>query len=536
MTNTYTSNSSESFIQSLKAVTADTAREFLLEHGYTASSFEIPEYYAPSKLDSINLRPIAWLDANGKKNEMPKITQPLEFLTPKGFLGWRSFSMLHPYIYIHVVNEMTEPSAWKTLQDILCTETLVSSYSTPGFVVKEDEVTKKQAIDRWVLMAEKDLVKDCVGYSFLTVTDIKNFYPSIYTHSISWAIEGKENIRNGNRQNYTLLGNKLDKLFQNSRDGQTNGIPVGSMVSDIIAEVILKRVDEILSEWIEEEDLEDSVLLTRYRDDYRILSKAEEDGRMVLKELGRILNSEYNLTLNEEKTKIFSDILEGTIRDWSSEINEDFLLRQVKYEEMDDTVTFYYLNDILLKIYKIQKKYPNGRPSVTLLSKLITHLDSEDVTFELDESGVHTLVSILRKLSLVREEVSAQVFMLLDILFGKLSDEIKNSLIEEILETIRDSKDYDYQIVWLYRLCLAHNPDTCKTIDTDSSQLLQVLTDDYVNGTKTDIEIFPEIDGLDASDTTELKKFSLVSHGILADSPNKAIDKESLRSFSYRHK
>jgi hypothetical protein len=385
-------------------------------------------------------------------------------------------------------------------------------------------------------MAEKDLVKDCVGYSFLTVTDIKNFYPSIYTHSISWAVEGKDNIRNGNRQNYALLGNKLDRLFQNSRDGQTNGIPVGSMVSDIIAEVILKRVDGILSDWIEEEDLEDDVLLTRYRDDYRILSKTEEEGRLVLKELGRILNNEYNLTLNEEKTEIFGDILEGTIRDWSSEINEDFLLRQVKYEEMSNTVTFYYLNDILLKIYKIQKKYPNGRPSVTLLSKLITHLESKDVTFELDESGIHTLVSILRKLSLVREEVSPQVFMLLDILFGKLSKDIKTSLINEILETISESKDYDYQIVWLYRLCLAHDTAACKSFDMDSSSLLQVLDDGYLDGSKTDIEIFPEIEGLDASDVTELKKFSLVSHGILADSPNKAIDKVSLRSFSYRHK
>jgi hypothetical protein len=148
MTNTYTLNSSKSFIQALKAVNADTARQFLLQHGYTASSFEIPEYYVPSKLDSVSLKAIEWLDAKGKKNEMPKITQSLEFLTPKGFLGWRSFSLLHPYIYIHIVNEMTEANSWKTLQDILCTETLVSSYSTPGFEVKKDEVTKnKRSID-----------------------------------------------------------------------------------------------------------------------------------------------------------------------------------------------------------------------------------------------------------------------------------------------------------------------------------------------------------------------------------------------------
>lgn len=528
----YTKESAQAFIEALKVVKAEEARKFFLLHGYSASSFEMPKYYTAGALDQISLKDIEW-----NERDEPRITQPLEFLTPKGFLGWRSFSLLHPYIYIHIVNQITQADSWKKLLDILTTESLVHSYSTPGFDVSNDGITKKQAIDRWILMAENDLVKDAIGFSFLTVTDIKNFYPSIYTHSIAWAIEGKNVVREGRRRDHTLLGNRLDKLFQNARDGQTNGIPVGSMVSDFVAEIILKRVDVTLSKWIEERGISDEVIVTRYRDDYRILSCSYEHGKEILKQLGKILNTDYNLSLNEEKTKIHNDIIEGTMRDWSSEINDDFLLRQVKYEEMQENVTFHYLSDILLKIYRIQKKYPNGRPSITLLSKLTTHLDSDKVSIEINESGIYTLISVLRKLSLVREEASSQIFMLLDTLFGKLPTDTRKSLISEMLQTIQRGSDYDYQVVWLYRLCMAHEPEICKDVfDKKSSKLLELLDDEHVSGAKDDLSIFSGVENLSAEDSVELKKFFLVNKLELDKSRGVDIDKESLLLFSYRQR
>ncbi len=59
----------------------------------------------------------------------------------------------------------------------------------------------------------------------------------------------------------------MDKLFQSTMDGQTNGIPVGSMVSDIIAEIILKSVDVELTKLIRSKGVENDVIITRYRDD-----------------------------------------------------------------------------------------------------------------------------------------------------------------------------------------------------------------------------------------------------------------------------
>jgi uncharacterized tellurite resistance protein B-like protein len=42
---------------------------------------------------------------------------------------------------------------------------------------------------------------------------------------------------------YNLTGNKVDKLIQYANDARTNGIPVGSALSDLIAEIVLTSID-----------------------------------------------------------------------------------------------------------------------------------------------------------------------------------------------------------------------------------------------------------------------------------------------------
>ncbi len=60
---------------------------------------------------------------------------------------------------------------------------------------------------------------------YLLRTDISRFYPSVYTHSIPWAIHGKEYSKQHRFDKN--LGNQLDKLVQSCQYGQTNGIPIG---------------------------------------------------------------------------------------------------------------------------------------------------------------------------------------------------------------------------------------------------------------------------------------------------------------------
>ena len=60
-----------------------------------------------------------------------------------------------------------------------------------------------------------------LDYEYLTHIDISNCYGSIYTHSISWAIHGREEAKK-NHNNKNLIGNAIDKHLRDMSYGQTN--------------------------------------------------------------------------------------------------------------------------------------------------------------------------------------------------------------------------------------------------------------------------------------------------------------------------
>ena len=79
--------------------------------------------------------------------------------------------------------------------------------------------------------------------------DITNCYSSVYTHTISWAIHGKDTAKsNKKNKKIKLLGNIIDGLIQDMSSGQTNGIPQGSVLTDFLAEIILSYSDKLLKE------------------------------------------------------------------------------------------------------------------------------------------------------------------------------------------------------------------------------------------------------------------------------------------------
>ena len=167
-------------------------------------------------------------------------------------------------------------------------------------------------IYEFIEMAENDIAAIAHRFKFLIKSDVKNFYPSLYTHSIPWALHGKTFIRKpANRTNYSFVGNRLDKLFQNSNDGCTNGLPIGPAVSDIAAELVMSAVDRQLSASIPAD-----AVVVRFKDDYRILVRSESDGRTIIKALQAALK-EYRLELNDEKTQ-FHTLPAGIFRDWVS--------------------------------------------------------------------------------------------------------------------------------------------------------------------------------------------------------------------------
>ncbi|NQT79180.1 MAG: RNA-directed DNA polymerase [Candidatus Aminicenantes bacterium] len=130
----------------------------------------------------------------------------------------------------------------------------------------------------------------------LLMTDILQFYPSVYTHSLPWAIHSRSKAKKRQRD-YNLLGNRLDFWVRQAQDRQTRGIPIGPDTSRVLAELILTAVDKELTSLIT--NLHGFRAIDNYELSFRSRSEAEE----ALAVLQTIL-SKFELQLNEAKTKI----------------------------------------------------------------------------------------------------------------------------------------------------------------------------------------------------------------------------------------
>ncbi len=155
---------------------------------------------------------------------------------------------------------------------------------------------------------QKDCIRTAIGFQYRLKVDIANCYPSMYTHSVTWAICGKKEAKrllqmsNAQRklepislQNAYSLGNRLDAFMRFQKNNETNGIVVGPFTSRIFSEIILSALDSILRK--------QGFIFRRYVDDYKFFFRSESDASESVKMIERVL-SEYNLNLNLAKTEI----------------------------------------------------------------------------------------------------------------------------------------------------------------------------------------------------------------------------------------
>lgn len=142
---------------------------------------------------------------------------------------------------------------------------------------------------------EEDEIRWASGARFMVEADIASCFPSIYTHVIPWVLHSKDKVK-GNHSLTEFAGNLLDKVTQNTRDRQTNGLMIGPHTSNIISEIILTQVDL---------DLQASkfVRFVRHIDDYRFYAKTHDEAEAFVRKLGTLLRA-YELNLNEKKTRV----------------------------------------------------------------------------------------------------------------------------------------------------------------------------------------------------------------------------------------
>lgn len=153
------------------------------------------------------------------------------------------------------------------------------------------------------------------GMKYEVHADISKCFPSIYTHSLPWALVGKTTAKQ-TKNNKKLWYNKIDHLTQNTKDMETHGLIIGPHASNVLSEIILCAVDEKL--------VSDGWKYIRNIDDYTCFVESEERAEIFLTELQSELR-EYDLSLNHKKT-VITKLPNAMVEQWVRKIKAISLL------------------------------------------------------------------------------------------------------------------------------------------------------------------------------------------------------------------
>lgn len=279
--------------------------------------------------------------------------------TKDGRFAWRPFELIHPAIYITLVRTLSEPDNWKLLQDrfhtlhagvVECTGFPVASNGGDGHDAAQ--------VMNWWLRYEQRTLELSLDYSHILKTDVTNCYGSLYTHSIVWALHGMDEAK---QKNGDLLGDKIDRHIQNSRFGQTNGITQGSVLMDLVAELVLAYVDHMVTEELSGEK---DYHILRYRDDYSIFTNNDQRGAEVAKVISDCLRR-VGMQLGASKTSQSTNIVEAGIKPEK--------LAAIQLEDMDISQAKTFQKQ-LLRIHSFARKYPHSGSLNRLLDNAFQNL------------------------------------------------------------------------------------------------------------------------------------------------------------------
>ena len=139
--------------------------------------------------------------------------------------------------------------------------------------------------------------------------DISNCFPSIYSHSLPWAIVGKD-VAKRNKDDRNLWFNVLDYYVRNLKNEETNGLLIGPHSSNLLSELVLCRIDQ---------ELAPKYKYIRNIDDFTCYVNSDDESERFLLDLNASLK-QFELSLNTKKTEIIK-LPVSSASDWVGTLN-----------------------------------------------------------------------------------------------------------------------------------------------------------------------------------------------------------------------
>lgn len=483
---------------------------FMREDVYT--TLTLPNYFRFSSiLRKIESEYNSWSSKNPLKNsgdhykESVLGSKPspkrLEFvnhiiaINKEGAYSFRRMTITNPIIYFYLVKLITDESNWKIIIDrfktfhsktpfirvssILCVPDDTHE-NAPEDVPNENKNSTSNlisnpsgcAINKWWTDYELAAIQCSMKYEYMLKTDITNFYPSIYVHSLSWAISNRKTCKdNLSKKSKDCpadinLGRAIEDYILSMQSGETMGIPIGSGIFDFLAELVLGYADMMLAEALQLSTDPDLQIL-RYRDDYTIFSNDSEKLKKVISTLHSVL-SDLKLSLNERKTE-FSD---------SSSL---IILKKDKIASLRLPTSGSL--GILKEAYSIlmfASEHPNSGQLCRILTKFSKRLQHEN-NKESVEQFFPQLVSILCEIAIRNRKYAQFPIAIISQILSRpaIKDQnYKSDLAQQLVDRFKKQVNIGYIEIWLQRALLAtgtqedFNEALCKFVANTNTEPL----------------------------------------------------------------
>jgi len=358
------------------------------------------------------------------------------FLANKdGKFAWRPLELIHPAIYVSLVNTICDPDNWVHIKKrfLEFEAGAVDCCSAPVMSLDNQTDVAKQIRSWWQSVEQRSLTYS-LEYSHILHTDVTDCYGSLYTHSISWALHGLKDGKEKKGEK-SLLGNRIDSHIQAGRYGQTNGISQGSVLMDFVAEIVLGYVDGQINSVLGEPT---DFRILRYRDDYRVFANSDDRAEEILKVISDKLRS-VGMRLGVSKTLLNRNVVEGAIKPDK--------LAGIDLQDLGDS-NARTIQKQLLRLHSFGQRFPNSGA----LRRLVSEFHDKICKQTERPDDLEVLVAIAADIGFVSPATFPAVAGILSHLISLASTEEKTRLWMKVRKKMARIPYNGYLEIWLQRV------------------------------------------------------------------------------------
>lgn len=351
-------------VKTIFDLSADEALDFLMQNDRYVTT-EMPEY--------LNFDPVlAFAREHIADTSIDKCLKDINpenmsdanydiMLNKDGRYAVRVLSLSNPFLYYLLAREICTPEHWAAILDdfkVFGSAPHIQAVGIPVIPADKENFHKATTILNWWSRFEQMAVKLSLDYRYMFITDITNCYGTIELQTVEKALS-----RKGTASEVDVKTD-IVRILTMLRQGRNIGLPQGSTLYDIVAEIVLGYADMLLREALERDGITEGYEIMRYRDDYKVFADDKDLLERISYKLQHVLEG-LNLRLNSAKTRISDSIITDSIKpDKLAYIYNTPIYNNKKCCDFDG------IQKQLLFILQFGRQYPNCGQMRMLLSKL----------------------------------------------------------------------------------------------------------------------------------------------------------------------